>query len=136
MLLRKDSKQVTFTSFSHIFKPLLVLLLFPTWKKRCFVFKKKSYFVIHCGTSYLTTELQLQKEKRKTSPVTVLYALPTIFQSLLLALVIRAAQHLMGCVDNNTNSCLLVPELYFYAAFFAPLQECLIKCPMWYTTFL
>lgn len=44
MLLRKDSKQVTFTSFSHIFKPLLVLLLFPTWKKRCFVFKKKKLF--------------------------------------------------------------------------------------------
>lgn len=78
------------------------------------------------------------------SPVTGLCALPTISETLLLALMVRAAQHCdlfafcrVCCFQPHrrdwTNSCLLVPKLYFYAAFFAPFVGvfgCMVKCPM------
>lgn len=113
-------------------------------KRKDALYLKTSYFVIHCGTSYLMTELQRQKDKSKTSLVTGLYALPAILQALLLALMIGAAQHCdvfafkgVCCFQphRQQHKLLLIgaQNIFFMQLFFAPFAgifECLVKCPL------
>ncbi len=104
-------------SYFEAFPRLAALADFPTLTKDALYLK--SYFVIHCGTSYLRTELQLQKERREMSPVTGLCALPASFQTLLLALMIRAAQHCVFFAFNHINKLLIIgAQIIFLCSFF------------------